>query len=136
MANFSESILKVLRSEGGYSNDPDDSGGETYRGISRKNWPKWLGWLLIDEFKKGNDFLHRIKTDAFLYNSVVDFYKVNFWDMIGGDKLTNQDIADLLVDSAVNEGVKPAVKRAQSIVGLPETGKINEELIEKLCALS
>ena len=31
MANYRSAILKVLLTEGGYANDPDDSGGETYK---------------------------------------------------------------------------------------------------------
>lgn len=37
MANY-KAISKVLKHEGGYVNDPDDKNGETYKGISRKNW--------------------------------------------------------------------------------------------------
>ena len=39
MANFKESFDKVILAEGGYVNDPDDAGGETYLGISRVNHP-------------------------------------------------------------------------------------------------
>ena len=34
-------ISMILRNEGGYVFDPDDSGKETYCGISRANFPKW-----------------------------------------------------------------------------------------------
>jgi lysozyme family protein len=34
----------------------------------------------------------------------------------------------MLVDAAVNEGIKPAVKRAQKIVGIAQTGEFSEEL--------
>ena len=39
MAKFDEEFDKVILAEGGYVNDPDDAGGETYLGISRKNNP-------------------------------------------------------------------------------------------------
>jgi lysozyme family protein len=38
--------------EGGYVNDPDDKGGETYRGIARKKHPSWRGWYKVDDVKK------------------------------------------------------------------------------------
>lgn len=123
MANFQTAFSKILKSEGGISNDPDDSGGFTAFGISRNNWPGWAGWKLID---KG------IRTGFELESSVKIFYKSNFWDKIGGDNLKNQNIANLLVDSAVNEGVTPAIKRAQGIVNLSQTGKVTPELITKL----
>jgi len=126
MADFNEAIKKVLQSEGGYSNDPLDKGGETYEGISRKNWPNWKGWELIDA---------GIRNSEELDEDVMSFYKENFWDEISGDNINIQQIADLLVDSAVNEGISPAIKRAQLLVGLPQTGKITQELIDKLNSL-
>lgn len=41
----------VLPNEGGWVKDPADSGGETYKGISRKNFPHWSGWSEIDRVK-------------------------------------------------------------------------------------
>lgn len=52
MANFKIALDKVLSREGGYINDPDDKGGETYKGISRKYNPDWKGWRIIDNTKK------------------------------------------------------------------------------------
>ena len=40
-----------MEHEGGYVDDRDDRGGETYRGISRNNFPDWKGWKKIDGFK-------------------------------------------------------------------------------------
>ncbi len=54
--SFAEALKHTLEFEGGYANDPADRGGETFRGISRKNWPRWSGWDLIDQVKrKGAD---------------------------------------------------------------------------------
>ena len=41
----------------------------------------------------------------------------------------------MLVDSAVLEGIKPAVKRAQKIVGITQSGEFSEELKIKLNSL-
>ena len=51
MADFKKALTETLRHEGGYVNDPKDPGGETYKGISRKNHPDWEGWNIIDEKK-------------------------------------------------------------------------------------
>ena len=37
-----------MKHEGGYVFDPDDSGGETYKGVARKFHSKWEGWSKID----------------------------------------------------------------------------------------
>ena len=52
MAYFGDAFKKLSIKEGGYVNDKDDAGGETYRGISRKYNPTWQGWTMIDSYKK------------------------------------------------------------------------------------
>ena len=56
MAEFDISFQKVLSYEGGYVNDPDDPGGETYKGIARKMNSKWDGWVLVDLLKQKPGF--------------------------------------------------------------------------------
>lgn len=113
MADFTKAIQKIIASEGGYVNDPNDPGGETKFGISKRSYPN-------EDIK--NLTIERAR----------EIYKRDFWDKIGGDQIKDQAIADLLVDSAVNEGVVPAVKRAQIIVNIPQTGKITPLLLTKL----
>lgn len=38
--------------EGGHHHDPDDPGGETYCGISRRYHPYWEGWAMLDKGEK------------------------------------------------------------------------------------
>jgi lysozyme family protein len=135
MAEYRNAILKVLLTEGGYANDPNDAGGETYKGIARKFWPNWKGWKIIDSYNGKPNFLVNLKRDAELNLLIFAFYKDNFWDKIGGDFIDDQDIAYTLVDSAVNEGIKPAIKRAQAIVAIAQTGVITSELVTKLSSL-
>jgi lysozyme family protein len=113
-------------------NDADDTGGETYKGIARNFWGGWGGWINIDGAKKRPNFPKSLYSNVILNSLVSDFYKRQFWDKVGGDFIDNQSIADLLVDSAVNEGIKPAVKRAQSIAGMAQTGVVTPELVTKL----
>lgn len=135
MANYRHAIAKVLLTEGGYANDKDDSGGETYKGVARNFWPRWTGWAFVDQAKKLPNFPASLSKISALQDSVIAFYRTNFWDKVGGDFIDDQDIADLLVDAAVNEGIKPAVKRAQMIVGIAQTGVFSEELKTKLNSL-
>ena len=136
MADFKKSIGKVLAHEGGYVNDPNDAGGETYKGIARNMWKDWAGWAIIDAERHVAGFPKNLLAIVHLGELIADFYKKHFWDKIGGDQLKNQDIADLLVDIAVNQGVVPAVKRAQEVVGQEQTGHIDIGLIASLNSLA
>ena len=118
MASFQEAVAKTELFEGGYANNPHDSGGETYRGISRKNWPKWAGWPLIDQAKNEAGIMLPLnfKLDRIteLQGLVVDFYHKNFWDY---DGLNDQYIAWKVFDLGVNIGKPHAVKILQQAVG-------------------
>jgi len=139
MADYKTAISRVLPTEGyllnkkvGYVCDKDDSGGETIGGIARNFFPTWAGWAIVDAAKKLPDFPKNLVKNLPLYGLLLDFYKTNFWNKVGGDFIASQTIANNLVDSAVNEGIKPAVKRAQSIVGLAQTGVIDANLVTRL----
>ena len=49
MANFTIALKKVLKNEGGYANNPNDAGGETYKGISRNLKIEDILQILDDE---------------------------------------------------------------------------------------
>lgn len=132
MAQFNSIIIDTLKFEGGYVKDPDDRGGETFKGVSRVFWPKWAGWAIIDQAKQQKGFPGNLKGNVKLDGMVIEFYKVNFFDRISGEQINHSRVAGLIFDSAVNEGVVPAVKRAQGILHLPVTGKITPELTSQL----
>lgn len=122
MANFDKAYFVTMANEGGYANDPDDKGGETYKGIARKFWPDWVGWSHIDAYKKSglnvagsNDILAK---DEALQMYVKQFYKLYFWDPNALDKVDNQDIASELFDTGVNQGVKTAGYMLQEALNL------------------
>ena len=102
MSDFKKAIAPVLAYEGGYVNDPDDNGGETYKGISRKFWPRWTGWAFIDNAKKQEGFPGSLNKISGLNDSVLAFYRENFWKPIGGDNIEHSEVAGLILDSAVN----------------------------------
>lgn len=114
MADFLHSYKLTADSEGGYSNDPKDAGGETYRGISRKDWPTWAGWPLLDKLKP---LKHgQVVNDADLESQVRIFYRQNFWGKIQGDLINSQKVADSIYDWYVNAGTH-ATKAVQTVLG-------------------
>jgi lysozyme family protein len=106
MANFEQAYLKTAQAEGGYANDPNDYGGETYCGISRVHHPAWFGWKIIDAHKQTPKFPAILATLPELSQRVKSFYKQVFWDTIWGDLLPDQNIAEELYDTSVNCGLK------------------------------
>ena len=114
MSDYRMAIEKVLRHEGGYVKDPLDHGGETYRGISRKYFPRWEGWSIVEV----NHF------DARLDEMVVQFYKKFFWDVIRLSEVNDQFIAEMLLNISVNIGKRALVKKVQRILGVNPDGII------------
>lgn len=132
MANFEIAYKRTSKFEGGYVYDPDDNGGETYAGISRRANPKWLGWKTIDAAKKKSGFPKNLKNDAILQQQVRTLYRTNYWNPIWGDKITKQEVANEIYDFGVNAGVATSIKLQQRQFKMRETGKMDNELLKKL----
>ena len=131
MAQFDKEFNELILVEGGYINDKDDAGGETYLGISRKNNPKWVGWEVIDDIKKKygtKGITARLKKDTALTNSAKLLYKQNYWDVLELDDIPSQSIAHEMFDTCVNCGKTTAIRIAQQILMMTVTGKWSDEL--------
>lgn len=88
----------ILVHEGGYVNHPEDPGGETKYGISKRAYPN----LEIDKLSE---------SDARA------IYKEDYWDRIKGDDLP-LGVACVVMDYAVNSGISRASKALQSVCGI------------------
>ena len=131
MANFDKEFDKLILAEGGYVNDSDDAGGETYLGISRKNNPDWIGWKTIDNIKNKygvKNLTEKLKQNNTLTDSVKSLYKERYWDVLELDDIPSQKIAHQLFDTAVNTGVKRAIIIAEHVCLMTVTGKWSDEL--------
>ena len=67
-----------------------------------------------------------------LANLEMQLYKNNYWNPIWGDKIHNQDVANDLYDYGVNTGVVNAIKMNQRVFDLPQTGRMDGQLLYKL----
>lgn len=132
MANFIEAFQKTILAEGAYVNDPHDPGGETFKGISRKNWSKWDGWVTIDILKRQSGFPSTLERSADIRMQVGEFYLVNFWNKINGDEISNQEVAASIFDFAVNAGVITAISLAQMVVEAKPDGVSGPETMKKI----
>ncbi len=135
MAEFKTAFQKMLIHEGGYVNDLDDQGGETYKGISRNNHKNWSGWEIIDKSKNKSGFPATLDKDVQLQIQLEQFYRTNFWSPLNAEHISNQTIADSIFDFSVNAGVITSVRLVQSIIGVKADGIIGEQTLRKLNSL-
>jgi lysozyme family protein len=111
--NFSKAFNAVINGfEGKYSNDGDDPGGETYKGIARNMNKDFEGWGIIDNLRGDRNFPAVLEVINLLQTYVMDFYKVNYWDKFMGDKLGEKSGLEMF-DQSVNIGTGRAVEHLQ-----------------------
>jgi len=99
----------ILEHEGGYVNDPDDPGGETNFGISKRSYPNL-------------DIKNLTRKQA------AEIYERDFYNKVRGDDLPVW-LALLVTDFAVNAGIKPAVVILQRLVGETDDGIMGKKTI-------
>jgi lysozyme family protein len=110
--NWNTAFEAVIKSEGGYVNDPHDHGGETNLGVTKKAWADYLGRAVADGEMK-----------ALTKDVVQPFYKKNYWDKCHCDELPG-GLDYAVFDFAVNAGPGRAAKFLQTAVGVTADGAI------------
>jgi len=128
MNNFDIAIEKLLKNEGGYVNDPDDLGGETYKGITRKYNPDWIGWKTIDACDNKDE----ITASPALDNQVKLFYRENYWNKLNGDRIRDIEIAISIFDFAVNAGLRTSIIITKRCLGINGDRIIGETTLTAL----
>lgn len=105
MADFNTSYNISMRHESGYYSGAGDTGGETYKGISRVFHPKWEGWPILDAYKRKRALRRgEVIHDARLETAVKKFFKINFWDsLMSGTQIQSQTVANFLFDFVVHK---------------------------------
>jgi lysozyme family protein len=112
MADINIALAATFGEEGLYSNDAQDPGGETWKGIARNMWPKWEGWKLVDAARQNPDFPKCLKDAEGLQPLVESFYRENFWP-VGYDQIESQAVANEVFDFGVNQNLKKSVQLTQ-----------------------
>lgn len=100
--NFDTAIERVLAIEGGYVNDPDDPGGETNFGISKRSYPN-------------------IDIKSLTRAGAKEIYRRDFWELVSADDLYD-GVAYQALDFAVNSGPDTAVRYLQRALGVADDG--------------
>jgi lysozyme family protein len=110
--NFETAFSCVIKSEGGYVNDPHDAGGETNLGVTKAAWAAYLGRAVQDGEMK-----------LLTVDTVKPFYKKMYWDKMHCDDLP-KGLDYAAFDFAVNAGVGQSSKFIQRCVGVKDDGSI------------
>ena len=99
---FDEAFDRLMGHEGKYVFHPDDPGGETNWGISKRSYPDL-------------DIKNLTRDDAKI------IYKRDFWDRVHADEIYD-GVAFQAFDFAVNSGIETAVRKLQRAVGVADDG--------------
>ena len=138
MAKLKYAFNKTLLNEGGFSNDPNDPGQMTYKGISRKYHSSLELWKIVDVVLLNNKtasnfYINEILNDNDnLQKHVKKFYRKYFWNKLKLDDVISQAFADTIFDFSVNIGLKNTAKIIQKIVGCKADGIIGPVSIKHI----
>lgn len=112
MSDYEKAFDLVISAEGGYVNDPHDSGGETNYGISKRQYPTEDIASLT---------LARVKI----------IYKRDYWDICKCDQIP-YPMNICVFDGAVNQGVSAALKMLQRVARVAQDGIIGRDTLRAL----
>ena len=113
MAKYDAVYNKVIiEEEGGYSNVSGDAGGETYRGVTAKYYPDWVGWEIVR--KQARKYGEIIPEADIL---VKRFYVIEYWIKLECEEMPDS-IAERIFRLAVHTGAKFAIKSLQRSLNL------------------
>ena len=124
MASLEKAIKKVLSWEGGYANDPDDTGGETMRGVTMNTYKEYCR-------KKGLPTPTSKDLRNISYSTILDLADTLFWSRIKGNDIDNQSIAELCFDCVWGSG-NGYIKVIQQVLGVKADGVVGPVTINKI----
>ena len=120
-ADFLKALPVILKHEGGYVNDPDDTGGATNKGITQAVYSAYR--------KKSKQPEQAVKLISSMEVESIYFY--NYWIDGNCDKLP-LPLALVHFDFCVNAGITQATKTLQRVIKTPADGKFGQATIDAL----
>lgn len=113
---FIKAVSHLLRIEGGYVNDPDDAGGETMYGISKRQYPE-------------------LNIKALTINAAIELYYRDYWVRYRCNDMPPV-YACFVFDSVVNHNPKTAIKFLQTALRTEADGILGPRTIAEANRLS
>lgn len=129
MAKLSLLAPWILSWEGGFVNDPVDRGGATHMGVTIATWRR------VGYDKNGDGRID--VTDLRLLNREDVTERVlrpHYWDRWQADRITDQSVANLVVDWVWASG-RHGITRVQQLLGVKVDGVVGEKTLTAVNAL-
>lgn len=110
--NFARALALVLKSEGGWSDNPADPGGATMKGVTLANFRRYVKANATKaDLRKISD------------QQVAAVFRRYYWDAVLGAELPD-GVDHAVFDFAVNSGPGRAAKTLQAALGVAQDGRI------------
>ena len=125
--NFDDCLIRLLKDEGGYSNDPADSGGPTNFGITLADYQKYID-------RAGTAF----DVKGMTVDQAKDIYRTKYWNALDCDSLTS-GVDYTCFDYGVNSGLgrpRKALAKYKTLKGTQLIDAINDERVDFLHNIS
>lgn len=120
--NLDTSIEEVLKHEGGYVNHPEDPGGATNQGITKKTYERFLERPVSIEEIQNIPIQH-----------VKEIYEKNYWNAVKANDLPS-GVDFSVFDWAVNSGPRRAIQGLQKAVGSTADGLIGPNTLKAVAS--
>ncbi len=118
--NFDQSLEMILMHEGGFVDDPRDSGGMTNLGVTARVYEEWTGETVTEEI------MRNLKVE-----DVAPLYRKMYWDRLQCGHLPT-GIDYFCFDWGINAGTGRAAKALQRAVGAEVDGAIGAMTMMKV----
>jgi lysozyme family protein len=124
--NFEKCLEMLLKHEGGFVNHPQDPGGMTNLGVTKRTLEEYLRDSGEGEIEVTEDIMRSLTPEM-----VAPIYKKNYWDAVKGDDLP-AGVDWACFDWCVNSGRKRPSKSLQRAVGAVPDGAIGPATLAKV----
>ena len=122
-ASFTTALAFTLSAEGGWSDDPDDPGGPTMKGITFATFRAHFPDATLEDLRSITD------------EEVAQIYRDGYWNAVKGDDLPTG--ADLSVfDFGVNAGPGHSIRQLQRAVNVNPDGIIGPVTLAAMARLN
>ncbi|MGN1221257.1 MAG: glycoside hydrolase family 108 protein [Candidatus Cryptobacteroides sp.] len=117
MADFNKFAPHLLQLEGGYVWHPEDKGGPTNKGITLRTYRQYCGQdRTIADLKEMS------------FGTWSKIMKDQYWDKCRADEITNQSVAEIVVDWCINSG-PVGLRKVQEMLSLKPDGIVGPKTL-------